>query len=127
MSEKQLLIKPKSLGSGNGARSGRSRTNTGLTRRSTSPIGNSINFWSSLEGLSSKYEWMPEIFNVISESTGDNLSDDVYRFVELCLEKFADNYLASVYVDGFEPTEFGYVLMYNWYGLENDDVDSDDD
>ncbi len=99
-----------------------SRTRTLLEKvRSISPINNTVNFWSSDVRLETKYEWMIEVYAAISYEIGnDKLSYDVIKYIELCLEKFADNYLSQVQVSGFESDNFGNEMMFNWFGFDFD-------
>ena len=123
--ESQLLIQPKTLH----IKVPRGRTHTSRsTRESLSPVGNRVNFWSSLTGLPSKYEWMEDVFNIISKQIPENkLSLSVVRYVELCLEKFADNYLSQVQVTGFAEEDFGNETLFNWFGFSPENIEDDKD
>lgn len=125
MNNNNLLIKPRSI-----------NVDTPKTRtrgirdfsRSISPVSNSVNFWSSLQGLHSKYEWMANVFEEISNSIPvEKLSYDVIRYVELCLEKFADNFLSQIQVDGFDGDNFGNEILSIWFDFSIEDIENDND
>lgn len=96
--------------------------------KSISPISNFTNFWSSLKGFRSKYIWMTDVFEQISESIPkDKLTVDVMRYIELCLEKFTDNYLSQIQVTGFEKENFSREMLFNWFGFEAETIEDDAD
>lgn len=122
----QLLIRPETLQVK--ARKGDNSLSPISRTKSLSPIGNSINFWSSLKGLHSKYEWMEQVFVTISNNIPiEKLSNDVVRYIELALEKFADNYLTQIQVTGFERKNFSYEMLFSWFGFDADMIDNDPD
>jgi hypothetical protein len=127
MENEQILLKPRTLN----IKTPDSRTKSliiGGNRRSISPIGNTVNFWSSLNGLRSKYPWMKNVFDGINEEIpNEKLSIDVIRCVELCLEKFADNYLSQVQVLGFDQNEFGNEILFSWFGFDVEEIENDND
>ncbi len=122
MAEQDLLITPRALYK----KTGGGKLTSPLRKRSVSPITNSKNFWSSLKEYNSKYEWMTQVYDAISDTTGDKLSLETFRYIELCLENFVDNYLNEMSVDGFEPENFGNEVLYEWFGFEQDAIESDE-
>jgi hypothetical protein len=112
MEEQLLLLKPLSLES--------KSTNS----RKISPITNNINFWTSLRGYSSKHEWMSQIFEYIDNQIGtEKLTFEVVRYIELCLENFADNCLSQIIISDIEPSQFGIQMLQIWLDVSIEEIE----
>lgn len=79
-------------------------------------------YWSNLKGIKSKYTWTDEVFSNITEYTGNKMSKDVIKYIEVLVEKFIDEKLDNLTVTGFEPSNFGYIIVEKWFNIEKNEA-----
>lgn len=84
----------------------------------------SANYWSSLDNLESKHDWLPLVMESVNTIIKDEMTQSAFFNLKNVMENFVDENLSVL--NDYEGN-FGLYVLYIWMGYDEEDVNRDEE